>query len=124
MLNAVTYLLGAHEIPLLKTGLETLHGQGARGVRLGPSDPQGSQSLGVLNLVTQEVSTGPFVELDGVEIRRLLAIDELINRGKNPAFLGRAVELGLGANLDCLDKKHEIVLSKPSQGREVSARTS
>jgi hypothetical protein len=74
-----TDLLRAHEIPLLETGLDTLQGQGAAGVGLGPAGPQGSEGVGVLDLVVEEVAAGPLVQLDGVDIGCFLVLDKVVD---------------------------------------------
>ena len=98
----LTHLLGAHEVPPVDTGLETVHSPGAPGVGLGPSGPEGAQRVGILGLVAQEVADSPFVELDGVDVGRLLVLVELVDGGEHATPLGGAVELRLGTELDGL----------------------
>ena len=84
--------------------MEALHSQGAAGVGLGPAGPQGSEGVGVLDIVVEEVATGPLVELDGVKVWRLLIFDEFIDGDQSAALFSSAVKLRLSADFDGLER--------------------
>ncbi len=97
-----THLLRTNEVPVIQAGLETLQRQGSRRVRLGPAGPQGAEGVGVVDLVVEEVAAGPLVQLDGVDVGRLLGLDQLVDGDQHGALFEGAVQLGLGRHLDGL----------------------
>lgn len=86
-----TDLLSAHKIPMLETSLQAVNCQRARGVRLYPSCPQGTQAIGIFDFITQEVSACILVELEYVEIRCLFALYKLVNSNDGSTLFWRAV---------------------------------
>jgi hypothetical protein len=97
-----TDLLRAHEIPFLQTGLEALQGQGAAGVGLGPAGPQGSQGVGILDIIVEQVAACPLVQLDDVDVGCFLVLDELVDGGQDGTLFGGAVQLRLSTDFDSL----------------------
>ena len=86
-----TDMLSAHKIPMLETRLQAIDCQRARGVRLYPSRPQGTQAIGVFDFITQEVSACILVELKCVQIWRLFALHKLVNSNDGSTLFWRAV---------------------------------
>ena len=97
-----THLLSAHEIPKLKTGLETLQSKGVLGVCLDPAGSQGPNGLSILEIDAEEVLGGPFVELKGVDIWDSLLPDEVVEGDKHGTLVGGTVQLRLGRDFYCL----------------------
>jgi hypothetical protein len=73
-----TYLLGAHEIPTLETDLETFDSLRGAGVGLGPASPQGSEGVCVIDLMAEEVTASPLIELNGLNVGRLFVLNEFV----------------------------------------------
>jgi len=107
--------LGAHEVPVLQTRLETLQSKGAFGICLGPPHPQGSEGVCILDGILKKVLSRPLVELQGVDIWDCLLLDEVIDRVEHGTLLSGAVQLGLGRDLDRLNPtriSHTCTLTK------------
>lgn len=86
-----TNLLGVDEIPMLQTCLQALGRPGPSRVCLHPSKAQDTEALGIVQ-VPLEVTAGPFVELDGLEVLHDGVLpDEVVDDEDNGALLAGAL---------------------------------
>lgn len=97
-----TYLLGVDEIPVLEAFFQAFYHPRASRVCLHPSETQDTETVGIAEVLL-EVTTGPFVKLDGVQVLDDGSfLDKIIDSEKDGALLDRAVQLGLGTEFDGL----------------------